>query len=49
MEGDNKEHSAEFVDEEIKKVSATDEVPNPTNSAEDEGGIDEASTEEKES
>ena len=49
VEGDNKEHSAEFVDEEIKKVSATDEVPNPTNSAQDEGGIDEASTEEKES
>jgi large subunit ribosomal protein L3 len=49
VEGNNKEPSAELVEEEIKEVSATDEVPNQTNLTQDEGRIDEASTEEKES
>ena len=49
MEGNNKEPSAESTDEEIKEVSATNEVPNQTDLTKDESGIDEASTEEKES
>ena len=48
-EGSNKKPSSELVDEEIKEDSATDEVPNQTNLTQDEGRIDEASTEEKES
>ena len=49
VEGNNKKPSSELVDEEIKEDSATDEVPNQTNLTQDEGRIDEASTEEKES
>jgi len=49
VEGNNKEPSAESTDEDIKEVSATNEVPNQTDLTNDESGIDEASTEEKES
>ncbi|MBB45504.1 MAG: 50S ribosomal protein L3 [Rhodospirillaceae bacterium] len=49
VEVNNKESGAELVDEEIKEASATDEAPNQTNLTQDDGRIDEASTEEKES
>jgi len=49
VEGNNEEPSAETVDEEIKEVSVTDEVPNEANSTQDEGRVDGSSTEEKES
>jgi hypothetical protein len=49
VEGNNKEPSAESSGEEIEEVSATNEVPNQTDLTKDESGIDEASTEEKES
>ena len=49
VEGNNKEPSAESSGEEIEEVSATNEVPNQTDLTKDVSGIDEASTEEKES